>query len=353
MKKETSFLLDALERIAGSDVLRERFVRKLVEFEQITRLPGIDVRETITGPIVDFLYEESEACTKILTDGTRFDFIYRSKIARELVMSPQPVPDHVWEPQTTKLLCHLASQSENAVVGGAYFGDHAIMIAKRIRGTCHAFEPNKDQRAMLERNAKSNSLSNIKSFGMGLWDGADSSLKLIGYDSFAHPEETSMQSEDSFKTTTINHHCASEGIKSLGLIMMDIEGAELRALRGASDFLALDPKITPAIVFEVHRHYVDWDNGLENAEIIQLLRSYGYQVWALRDYNSNVDMRGEPVELIPCDKVYLDGPPHGFNMLALKDTRMLEGLPVVFCQNVSPKLLAHRNPALHQPIRAY
>jgi hypothetical protein len=64
-------------------------------------------------------------------------------------------------------------------------------------------------------------------------------------------------------------------------------------------------------------------------------------------------MRGEPVELIPCDKVYLDGPPHGFNMLALKDIRMLEGLPVRFCQDVSPKLLAHRNPALHQPVQAY
>jgi FkbM family methyltransferase len=353
MKKNPEHVLEALQRIAASEVLRERFIRKLVEFDQLTQLPGVDIRETLTGPIADYLYDESESCKKILQDGTCFEFIYRSKIARELVMSPQPVPDHVWEPQTTKLLCHLASGSEHALVGGAYFGDHAIMIAKRIQGECHAFEPNTDQRAMLERNARLNGLNNIRAFGLGLWDATDSALKLVGYDSFAHPEESYAQADDAFRTTTIDHHCADRGIKSLGLIMMDIEGAELRALRGAAGFLAESKELAPAIVFEVHRHYVDWSRGLENSEIVQLLIKNGYQVWALRDYNSNVDMRGEPVELIPCDKVYLEGPPHGFNMLALKDPQRLDGLAVRFCENVSPKLLAHRHPSLHQPCHDY
>lgn len=353
MNQDHTNLLAALQLIANSEILRERFVAKLVEFDQLTRIPGTDVRETITGPIVDYLFSESERRSKVLQDGTRFEFMYRSKIAREFVMSPQPTPDHVWEPQTTKLLCHLAQGVEHALIGGAYFGDHAIMVAQRITGECHAFEPNSDQRSMLLRNAEINGLKNIRAVGAGLWDVDDASLKLVGYDSFAHPELSDAGADDAFHTTMIDVYCSRHGIATLGLLMMDIEGAEINALRGAASFLGQSPDRAPAIVFEVHRHYVDWSMGLENSDIVHLLKQYGYQVWAVRDYNSNADMRGEPVELIPCDKVYVEGPPHGFNMLALKDVSRLNGLAVRYCENVSPKLLHHRDPSLHQPRHAY
>lgn len=353
MAKDTTNLLSALETIAGSKVLREKFIAKLIDFDAEVRIPGTDVRETITGPIVDFLFAESEPLARVLEDGTRFEFIYRSKIAREFVMCPQQTPDHVWEPQTTKLLCHLATRASNALIGGAYFGDHAIMIAQRISGACHAFEPNPDQRSMLIRNARINDIDNLTAVDMGLWDNDEASLTLVGYDSFAHPEISQTPSDGSFRTTSIDGYCKQVGVQNLGLLMMDIEGAELRALKGAAGFLGQGREQAPAIVFEVHKHYVDWSNGIENAEIIRLLASHGYQVWAIRDYNSNVDMRNEPVELIPCDNIYLEGPPHGFNMLALKDTSRLDGLAVRYCSNVSPKLLLHRNPALHQPCHSY
>lgn len=103
-------------------------------------------------------------------------------------------------------------------------------------------------------------------------------------------------------------------------------------------------------MFEVHRHYVDWSNGLENAEIIQLLQGFGYSVFAVRDFNSNVDMAGRPIELIPVDEVYLEGPAHGFNMVAVKDPSLLQGADFSVCHGVSPKLLWHRDPALHHPL---
>lgn len=343
----------ALATIAGNDRLRDLFLAKLVEFDQLIRLPGTDLRELITGPLVDALFAEGETCRTILADGTSFEFLYRSKIARDLVMRTRANPDHVWEPQTTRLLVHLAGATRDAVIGGAYFGDQAILVARAISGVCHAFEPNPDQRSMLVRNAALNRVGNLVPVAKGLWDGGDTSLKLVGYDSFAHPEVTDAGSEDSFPTTSINAYCAEQGVASLGLIMLDIEGAELRALRGASALLEQPAATAPAVVFEVHRHYVDWSNGLENTEIVRLLAGHGYRVFAIRDYNSNVDMRGEPIELIPCDRVHLDGPPHGFNMLAVKDERRLDGLDVRYCQNVSPKLLRHRDPGLHQPCHRY
>ena len=56
------------------------------------------------------------------------------------------------------------------------------------------------------------------------------------------------------------------------------------------------------------------------------------------------------IELIAPEHTYLDGPPHGFNMLAVKDRALLENDLFVFRHHVSPKLLMHKDPALHHPI---
>jgi hypothetical protein len=99
----------------------------------------------------------------------------------------------------------------------------------------------------------------------------------------------------------------------------------------------------------VHRHYVDWSKGLENTEIVRLLTDRGYQVFALRDFNSNVSMSKDTIELVPLGSIYLDGPPHGFNMLATKDSSIFHGELYSIVKDVSPKLLRHQDPALHHP----
>ena len=134
------------------------------------------------------------------------------------------------------------------------------------------------------------------------------------------------------------------------MMMLDIEGGELRVLKGAKKFLAQPAGEAPKIVFEVHRNYVDWTGGLVNTEIVKLLLGFDYKVFAIRDFNSNYDLSNKPIELIPADSVYLEGPPHGFNMVAVKDDRMFDAAEYLLCTGVSPKLLRHKNPALHHPI---
>ena len=138
----------------------------------------------------------------------------------------------------------------------------------------------------------------------------------MGYDSFAHPKPwtplTTMLSRPSPSTNT----CALPVVDRPDLIMLDIEGAEYRALKGAQSFLQQPAGQAPNIVFEAHRHYVDWSNGLENTELIRFLTDLGYQVFAVRDFNSNYNLVGKPIEIIPAKDVYLEGPDHGFNMVA-------------------------------------
>lgn len=351
-------LADSLAAIGKDRNLREQSIEFYKKIEKKLSKPDFNVREAITGPIIDALHRDCNTLSLELKSGLLFDFHYRSKIAREIVMREEKHPDHIWEPQTSKLLVLLSDNVNHVVIGGAYSGDHAVLIANQLKqnssGVCHCFEPDPDQLSMLKHNADINQLDNIISHNIGLWSDSNTRLKLVGFDSFAHSEVVSIiqedDAEDSFPTTSINDYGKDNNIESIGLIMLDIEGSELPALQGASHYLSQDEKEAPSVVFEVHRHYVDWSNGLENTEIVSYLSELGYTVYALRDYNSNVPMAGHPIEIIPVNQVYLDGPPHGFNMLAIKNMQLIENEHFTVCHNVSPKLLSHRDKKLHQPL---
>jgi hypothetical protein len=131
--------------------------------------------------------------------------------------------------------------------------------------------------------------------------------------------------------------------------MLDIEGGEAAALRGAMGFLSRPAEEAPAVVVEVHRSYVDWDAGLDGTEPVRLLLDHGYTVFAVRDFQSNVPMSGCRIELVPIDDIYLGGPPHGFNLVAVKNPMLLASELFRTCPGVSPKLLLHRDPTLHHP----
>lgn len=342
----------ALDKIADNATTREAFVRQLVALERDIAAPGVDVREDVTGPLVDAVYREGEIVRRVLSNGVVFEFPYRSKIARDFVMSDPPAPDHAWEPQTSRIVVELAKGAREVVIGGAYFGDHAILIARevsKVGGRVHAFEPNTEQREMLVRNAALNGLSNVTARSEGLFNSTDQTLRLVGYDSFASAEHVAADAPDSFRTVTITDYLASVGAKRLDLIVIDIEGGELAAFEGAEAFLSREASQAPNIVFEVHRHYVDWSGGLLQTDIGRFLSKHGYQLFALRDFNSNFDLSSQPIELIPAEKVYLEGPPHGFNMVAVKDPSLFSGPGYRLVEGVSPKLLRHKDPALHHP----
>lgn len=341
-------LQKALQLLGRNNGLREELIAWLIQAESKIVYEHGSIRDDITGPIVDALHTDDDEYEKELLDGTRFQFLFRTKIARDFLMSKQVKPSHVWEPQTTKLLLALAQETDGDVlVGGAYFGDQAILLAKSIQETgrrLHGFEPNSEQAAMFAKNVQINGLSNVVMQGLGLWSESSVKLKLDGFDSFANA--IAATDEDAgFQTITIDDYLANQGCK-LSLIQMDIEGAELAALKGAQHCIESSK---PDILFEVHRSYVDWSNGLENTDICQYLTQFGYHLFAIRDFNTHLDMSDAPIELIPVSKVYLEGPPHGFNMLAIHDVKRLSLSSYIIVENVSPKLLIHKNPKLHHP----
>lgn len=342
-----SRLQQALLKLGRDATLRAELMAWLKRAERSLAY-GASVRDDITGPIIDALHSEADVYEKQLADGTRFRFLYRTKIARDFLLAEQERPSHVWEPQTTRLLQHLTVRTKGDVlIGGAYFGDHAVVLGVQLRGSgrqVHCFEPNTDQAGMLAANAQLNDLQNLRINRLGLWHESSRRLRLDGFDSFANAVPAT--GDEGFETITIDDYCQGQGC-AIGVLMLDIEGAELHALEGAARVLKQD---RPAVVFEVHRDYVDWSVGLLQTPICALLAAAGYQLYAVRDFNTHQEMGERCIELIPVDSVYLEGPPHGFNMLAVADPALIAGPLFRQVRNVSPKLLRHKDPALHHPL---
>lgn len=346
-------LAAALALVGGDEKRRMALVDLLREFERESTYAG-NVRDDITGPIVAALHSEVETMRKRLKGGLLLDFRPTGRITQDFIMSTPAEPDHVWEPQTTRLLLHLSRLARHVVIGGAYFGDHALLMAREMAasgGTVHAFEPNAENSRLLAHNAKLNKLENVRAHRLGLWD-RTSKMKLVGEDALASSAVVAPGEDpgtESFDAVAIDDY-ATQLDAPVGLIMLDIEGGELLALQGARAQLERPAGEAPNLVFEIHNSYVDWSDGLHNTPIVKYLASLGYEIFAVRDAHTNVDLEGHPIELIPAAEVYLEGPPHGFNMLGVKDRSLVADPLFRECRGVSPKYLFHKDPSLFHPL---
>lgn len=340
----------AMHQLGRDTALRARLVDLLRQAEASIAYDG-SVRDDVVGPIVDALHDDQDVYGQQLADGTRVEYLYRTKIARDLLLSASERPTHIWEPQTTKLLLELAPRLQgDVIVGGAYFGDQAVLVAKAIAPAglkVHCFEPNPDQAGMLQNNLALNQLGNVVVNHEGLWSRSGERMRLDGFDSFANAVAAS--EGEGFETVAMDDYAQRLGLR-VGLIQLDIEGAELAALQGAVQILDKD---RPWVVFELHRTYVDWSQGLRATPLCQLFLERGYEVFAVRDLNSHREMPGKPVELVPIDTVYLDGPPHGFNMLAVPHKGLVDTPAFSVVDAVSPKLLPHKDARLHHPVGGF
>ena len=340
----------ALSLLGRNESLRQQLIALCLNAEDVLEYGG-SCREDITGPIVDAMHHEDDVYTKELSDGTKVSYLYRTKIARDLLLAPEQNLTHLWEPQTTKLLLHLAaSASGDLVVGGAYFGDQALLAGKSLapKGLAvHCFEPNNAQAAMLRSNIELNGYQNFTVNTKGLWSKSGNSMRLDGFDSFANV--VAAPDGEGFETITIDDFVSTNNL-TVGLIQLDIEGSELAALEGASETLDRD---LPNVIFELHRSYVDWDDGLAATDICRLFLDRDYQVFAIRDINSHHEMPEHKIEIVELDRVYLEGPHHGFNMVAFKPGFQIDDAVFRIMRDVSPKLLPHKDPQLHHPTEGF
>lgn len=351
---DNTMLAQALATAGKSEGLRNEIFDALREAEVKADNPAV-FREQVRWPLVLSLLGEAKTHKVVMDNGLIFEVSPDSRIEQALLLSTVAHPDHVWEPQTTRLLTALADAVSHIIVGGAYIGDQVLFLARAGGGrtpppVIHAFEPMAHAFGRLLHNLKLNDLSNVLPHRLCLWDSSNLCLNVEGHLGLASSqlvEGEQNRSGEVIDSVAIDDYVRSQQLPSLGLIMLDTEGGEEKALMGARDTIA---QHSPNIVFEIHRHFVDWTEGLEKTSIVEFLRSQGYTVFAIRDFHNNYPMGDHPIEIIPVDRVYLEGPPHGFNALATTDSNLVKRLGLRIVHDVSPKLLLHKDPALHHPI---
>ena len=78
----------------------------------------------------------------------------------------------------------------------------------------------------------------------------------------------------------LDDYCAEHGIERIDLLKLDVEGAELEALRGAERLLR-EARVG-CVMFEVSQAMVE-GMGHDPAEIVDLVRSAGLTVYELGD----------------------------------------------------------------------
>ena len=340
---------DALELIGSDTEVRALIISALLNWETRNLVEGEDLRSLVIGPVVDALHASIGSIYRTTQDGLKFEIPYDSRISREIVMG-ESCPSHIWEPQTTKLLLRLALRSRIVIIGGAFIGDHAIPVGRALEelgGVVYCFEVQDHYVKALRGNIELNSLRNVHAMNVGLWS-KPTRLTLIGSDSDASAIPSENDSE-SFEATTIDVFASENSIENVDLIVLDIEGGESHALQGAQRFLEASPDKAPVLVFEIHGDYVDWSQGLRKTPIITYLENHGYQIFGIRDFQANIEIGEVPIEIVELDGMYLEGPSHGFNVIAVKALSLLNELDLVVRRNTSPKLLRHRSSELHQP----
>lgn len=354
-ERDPARIAEALGELGRSESARQAVFEALRRLETEVGDPEA-FREQVRWPLISALLAEGRTHLVQLADGSTFEVGPDSRVERALLLSLDARPDHAWEPQMTKLLRALSVECAAVIVGGAYIGDQVIPMARAMErqsraGAIHAFEVVAEKFQQLRRNLDLSGVRNVVANRLALWDSSGTLLGVVGDFALARCEPLGSDdpsTRQQVESVTIDDYVTAAGL-DVGLIKLDLEGGEERALRGAIRLLSLPPPQAPNVVFEIHRDYVDWSTGLGQTSLVRLVRGCGYVVYAIRDFHDNRSMAGRPVEIVPVDSVYLEGPPHGFDLLATKDPGLIDRLGLVTVPGVSPKLLVHRDPALHWP----
>lgn len=145
---------------------------------------------------------------------------------------------------------------------GANHGEFTVFAAKRLTsGHVYAFEPMTEMFGRLDRNVQANHFANVTTVPLGVWDEATTHTIYTSPDAFddgmvneglgtLFPHAARTEPVETITTTTLDDFVDANDIARVDVVKIDIEGAELRALRGAERTLAHH---RPVVVVEADR----------------------------------------------------------------------------------------------------
>lgn len=188
---------------------------------------------------------------------------------------------------------------------GANIGSFTLVAAKYAQsGRVHAFEPSDFHLQRLVHNIKLNGFDNITINPVGLSDqSCEATLHMpIGHKGITNTGGASLYADkdtpelrpETVRLIRLDDYIAQQSIQRLDLIKIDVEGAELHALRGGRKTIA---RFQPQVIMEV-----DLNNltraGHSIVEILEFWKDLGYSLSIIHS----------PMRLAPVTRVEDLGP---------------------------------------------
>lgn len=192
---------------------------------------------------------------------------------------------YCWEHHTTTLLLRLVERKQTVLIGGAHIGYYATLVGKRLAqwgGTVYAFEPHETFFPRLCHNRELNGLQNLHAERFALYNRSGEHLNFYLYgirSSLVMGVNEKSRSSTLVETVSIDDYASSRKLACIDLILLDIEGGELKALEGAKHTLAREEASAPDVIFEV----IPGQRVQDEDRLYRYLSAFGYQLFLIHD----------------------------------------------------------------------
>jgi FkbM family methyltransferase len=204
-----------------------------------------------------------------------------------------------YEPAMTRYLTEVLSPGMKVVDVGAHIGFFTLTAAAQVgpSGRVLAIEPHPRNYASLQGNVELNCYLNVVTLPIAVGaDAGDMPLDLPSDTAFTSFAAAAGEGSAIVRVETLDQALSDAAFDRCDLVKIDIEGAELLALRGMEETLERNPAIR--LVIEVHPPLIAALGG-SALELVDLLGQHGFAL-------SKLDAEGSPHRVVFDDPSRVD-----------------------------------------------
>ncbi len=193
-----------------------------------------------------------------------------------------------YESVQTKEFISALNEDSTVIDVGANFGYYSVIASKKCtHGQVHAFEPDKDNYAVLTANVLENNATNFFAINAAI---SDEIGELAFSSNPVHRGKSAValtgeQADYTVPCMTIDDYCARNNIVSVDVIKIDVEGFEPKVLLGAKSIIMNSPKVRVFVEFNPHSLRLV---GLDPQAFFDAVESCGLKAISVIDESSGL-----------------------------------------------------------------